>query len=564
MGQEEILRKLTGMTSSRCTPEIVTSLKPNEVFVFGSNQEGEHKSPAAKLAVKQFGAMMGCGEGLFGQSYAIPVHKHRRSKMVKAVAKFIDFAKENIDKNFLVLTIGCGSAGMDAAFVALMFRKAIEVENIFLPKLFIDELIRYYEIGLEISEDCMTLSRYPMDRKGEYSVPYGVEIIGRGAFEGCAGLDVKLPESLKRIEEYAFSDMGLFDYYLRIPSSVSYIDDNAFTSEYVSPRLLVNYQSCAYDFAKRDHRGYKCVDFDEGAFLKKKKEEEELENRGAHSLRNFFSNHQHNYFLHSNSIASKGQIAIARDFAVVLNDDGHLTLLGHNDDFRQIDAYERIVKVAATFKGYMGLTESGKVVFGNADEHEYYVAQSWSGVKDIIGCEDHVLAVLQDGSVVCADGPGDWTFSPMHEKTVREWKNIQQIAAGFANVMGLTRDGRVLYHSEDGYTDPHFYDNYSDVVQIDCYSHYYGTDSSMVLHRDGTVSSDTFKGVDSWRDIIQISVGADIAIGLKSDGTIEMADLRDTRYEAKRWKNLVCIECKFFAVVGITREGQILSLFSQP
>ncbi|MBO5629905.1 MAG: leucine-rich repeat protein, partial [Aeriscardovia sp.] len=237
MGQEDILRKLTGMTSSRCTPEIVTSLKPNEVFVFGSNQEGEHKSPAAKLAVKQFGAMMGCGEGLFGQSYAIPVHKHRRSKMVKAVSKFIDFAKENIDKNFLVLTIGCGSAGMDAAFVALMFRKAIEVENIFLPKLFIDELIRYYKIGIEISEDCMTLCRYPMDHKGEYSVPYGIEIIGRGAFEGCAGLDVKLPESLKRIEEYAFSDMGFFDYYLRIPSSVSYIDDNAFTSEYVSPRL---------------------------------------------------------------------------------------------------------------------------------------------------------------------------------------------------------------------------------------------------------------------------------------------------------------------------------------
>lgn len=563
MNREDSIRILSDMLSNRCTPEIITSLKPNEVFVFGSNQEGNHKSPAAKLAVKQFGAMIGCGEGLFGQSYAIPVHKHRRSKMVKAVAKFIDFAKDNPKKNFLVLTIGCGSAGMDATFVALMFRKAIEVENVFLPKLFIDELIRYYEIGIEISEDCMTLIRYPMDCNGEYSVPYGIETIGRGAFEGCAGLDVKLPESLKRIEEYAFSDMGFFDYYLRIPSSVSYIDENAFTSEYVSPRLLVNYQSYAYYFAKKDRRGYKCVDFDEDAFLKKKKEEAELNNCATHSLRNFISNHQR-IFVGGITIASKGKIAIARDFAIVLNDDGHLTLLGHNDDFRQINSLERLVKIAATFKGYMGLTESGKVVFGNADEHEYYVAQTWRGVKDIIGCEDHILALLQDGSVVCADGPGDWTFSPMHEKIVREWKNIQQIAAGFANVMGLTRDGRVLYHSEDGFTDPHFYDKYSDVVQIDCYSHYYGTDSSMVLHRDGTVSSDTFKGVDSWRNIIQISVGADIAIGLKGDGTIEMADSRGTRYEAKNWRNLVCIECKFFGVVGVTRDGQILSLFSQP
>lgn len=130
--------------------------------------------------------------------------------------------------------------------------------------------------------------------------------------------------------------------------------------------------------------------------------------------------------------------------------------------------------------------------------------------------------------------------------------------------MGLTEEGKVLYHSEDGFTDSHFYDKYSDIVQIDCYSHYYGTDSSIVLHSDGTVSSDTFSGVDMWRDIIQISVGADIAVGLKDDGTIEMVDYRGTRYEAKKWKNLAYIECKFFNIVGITKDGQILSFFSQP
>lgn len=559
MSREETIHILSDMLSNRCTPEIITSLESNEVFVFGTNPEGEHKSSAAKLAVKQFGAMMGCGEGLSGLSYAIPVHKYRRSKMVKAVTKFIDFAKANPKKNFLVLAIGCGAAGMDAAFVALMFRKAIEIENIFLPKLFIDVLVRYYEIGIEVSEDCMTLVRYPMNCTGEYSVPYGIEVIGEGAFLGCGGLDVKLPESLKRIEKYAFSDMGFIDYYLRIPSSVSYIDENAFTSEYVSPRLLVNYQSYAYCFAKKEGIGYKCVDFDEDVYLKKKKEEAELKNGSIHSLRNFISNLQRNIILHGNTIVPKGQIAIAGGFAVVLNDDGHLTLLGHNDDFRQINTYNRLVKVAATSGGYMGMTESGKIVFGHAEEPQYYVAQTWSGVKDVIGCEGHVLAVLQDGRVTCADGPGDWSSSPLHEKTVSKWENVEQVAAGFSNVMGLTRDGRVLYHSYDGYTDPHFYDNYSDVVQIDCYSHYYGKDFSMVLHRDGTVSSDTFEGLDSWKDIVQISVGADIAIGLKSDGTIEMVDKRGIRYEAKNWKNLICVECKFNSIVGITRDGQILS-----
>lgn len=86
----------------------------------------------------------------------------------------------------------------------------------------------------------------------------------------------------------------------------------------------------------------------------------------------------------------------------------------------------------------------------------------------------------------------------------------------------------------------------------------------MVLHSNGTVSSDTFEGIDSWRNIIQISVGADVAIGLKADGTVEMVDKRRTRYKVKDWNNLVCIVCKFFSVVGITKEGEVLSLLAQP
>lgn len=62
---------------------------------------------AAKLAVKDFGAKIGQGEGFSGQSYAIPVHKHRTWKMAEAVSRFIEFAKSNPDKNFLVLAVGC-------------------------------------------------------------------------------------------------------------------------------------------------------------------------------------------------------------------------------------------------------------------------------------------------------------------------------------------------------------------------------------------------------------------------------------------------------------------------
>ena len=54
------------------TPEQITELKADEVFVFGSNLEGMHGGGAAYYAFKHFGTMRGCGVGLRGQSYAIP------------------------------------------------------------------------------------------------------------------------------------------------------------------------------------------------------------------------------------------------------------------------------------------------------------------------------------------------------------------------------------------------------------------------------------------------------------------------------------------------------------
>lgn len=284
--------------------------------------------------------------------------------------------------------------------------------------------------------------------------------------------------------------------------------------------------------------------------------------RGAFNSIPFISN-RHMEILVRKPIP-KGQMAIGNSFAIVLNDDGYLTFLGKNNNFKQFSTSERIVKVAATSHGYMGLTDGGRIVVGTLECEFEPVVSRWSGVKDIVGCEDHVLAINSYGNVLCIDGPGDWTFRPLHENVVRNWVGIKQVAAGFANVMGLTRDGKILYHSEDKRIDEHFYDSYSDIVQVDCYSHFYGMDSAMALHSNGKVSSDTFDGVDKWRNIVQISVGDEIAIGLKCDGTIEMAIQRsnlENLYEAKNWKDLVSVECKFWGIVGITKSGQILSLF---
>ena len=60
------------MEKKRTTPERITELQPNEIFVFGSNLEGMHGGGAAYTAYRKFGAIMGQGVGLQGQSYGIP------------------------------------------------------------------------------------------------------------------------------------------------------------------------------------------------------------------------------------------------------------------------------------------------------------------------------------------------------------------------------------------------------------------------------------------------------------------------------------------------------------
>ena len=64
MSRQNLILILSDMLSNRCTPENILSLSSNEVFVFGTNPDGEHKSNAAKLAMKEFGAKKGEGEGL--------------------------------------------------------------------------------------------------------------------------------------------------------------------------------------------------------------------------------------------------------------------------------------------------------------------------------------------------------------------------------------------------------------------------------------------------------------------------------------------------------------------
>jgi len=138
--QAEELQKLEASPNNpdtRITPDMITRLAPNEVFVFGSNEQGLHYGGAAKAALENFGAIMGQGNGLQGKSYGID-SMSGLGVMGERVKEFCEFAKAHSDKRFLVTEIGCGIAGYSLGEVAPLFECCRDVENVTLPASFWD------------------------------------------------------------------------------------------------------------------------------------------------------------------------------------------------------------------------------------------------------------------------------------------------------------------------------------------------------------------------------------------------------------------------------------------
>jgi hypothetical protein len=123
------------------TPDKISSLKKNQVFVFGSNEAGLHGAGAAKLAHQKFGAVYGVGFGLQGKSYAIPTKDLQictlpLDKIEYYIYSFLTEAMEYPDTEFLVTKIGCGLAGYSEEEIANLFKNKFIPENVTLPESF--------------------------------------------------------------------------------------------------------------------------------------------------------------------------------------------------------------------------------------------------------------------------------------------------------------------------------------------------------------------------------------------------------------------------------------------
>lgn len=136
------------------TPDYIDRLLPSQVFVFGSNTLGYHTGGASGTARKRFGAIWGQAEGLQGASYAIPVDFGKGirndNEVKKSVSRFLAFTKEHPELFFFVTRIGCGLGGYRDDEMAMFFKEALELNNVCLPKSFVDAL-KGGEVNFDLS-----------------------------------------------------------------------------------------------------------------------------------------------------------------------------------------------------------------------------------------------------------------------------------------------------------------------------------------------------------------------------------------------------------------------------
>src|SRR6056297_1723105 len=99
------------------------------IFVFGSNKAGIHGAGAALYAKNFYGAVTGIGEGITGDSYALPTKGFHIETLPlfeirHSVNRFIEVAEfwALRGAEFQVTRVGCGLGGKKDSDIAPMFK----------------------------------------------------------------------------------------------------------------------------------------------------------------------------------------------------------------------------------------------------------------------------------------------------------------------------------------------------------------------------------------------------------------------------------------------------------
>lgn len=215
--------------------------------------------------------------------------------------------------------------------------------------------------------------------------------------------------------------------------------------------------------------------------------------------------------------------------AVGVHSNGTVSVVGNTSDGGvNISSWKNVKKAVVECGIVLGLKEDGTILLaGKKDlcEQDY---QSWREIQDIVATSGLAIGLNKDGSVNALGDKG-------YVESISEWRNITRIKKAYDGVVGFTKDGKVLYAGKNT-NQKCFLEVKENVVDVFC-----TRDFCLVLHSDGTVSSDSkCYDVSSWKNIVYITAyklfSRELICGITKDGIVEIIGNNDYLFEIGLWK----------------------------
>lgn len=221
------------------------------------------------------------------------------------------------------------------------------------------------------------------------------------------------------------------------------------------------------------------------------------------------------------------------------------------------------IKAVTAGNGFsLGLKEDGTVISTGIYCDDIVIDTSdWTDIKAIYAREGHAVGLKNDGTAVATG------WNDLNQCGVEAWSDIKKLALGTDFTAALRYDGTVVS------TESYGVSSWTDIVDIEA-----GGNFIAGLKNDGTVliaSNGEWGAVDtsSWTGIVKISAGVYGIVGLKADGTVVgdgisigedqngyliVVDEPNPAYDVSEWSNIVDIATYLDLTVGLKSDGTVV------
>ena len=270
-------------------------------------------------------------------------------------------------------------------------------------------------------------------------------------------------------------------------------------------------------------------------------------------------------------VRNAGYVEYWQEYATEVNDWRNVSMLASNNS----DLFGLIKDGSVLRTEFDGISISGSVLKELGEEKAIETAKrqkeitpdliaKWKNIKEISVGSTQIVGLLADGSAVAAGFPEqigrvDYNTGLALDGSckVDEWTELKQILALFGETIGLKTNGTLLTTAEM----PEEWKQYSDIESI------WGREwTAAAIRSDGTVvylreGDDRYgqNNVSGWTDMVQLAVGENHTVGLRSDGTVTaVGDNFAGQCDVEDWTNIVSVAAGESGTVGITEDGRVL------